>query len=174
MQCAACGRDNPAGRPFCAGCGRPLTAAGGVGVASSDQDPLDLQEAEQSKSWLPDWALTVVSVALIIYSVIMGNIWLLLVAFAVAWVVQMLAGRLDGLLAPFWAVRNLIPRRVRGILAWVLPLGLFFFLSPSPQYFAMTSWLPIIGPDASSFIITTALAALIALLLIREPRLQRV
>jgi hypothetical protein len=38
MKCATCGRDNPAGRPFCRGCGRSLAATGsGPPPAAQDQ-----------------------------------------------------------------------------------------------------------------------------------------
>jgi hypothetical protein len=94
----------------------------------------------------------------------------LVVPIGIAWAMRKFAEQIDGFLTPLWQYRDRVPRQYRMTLAWVVPVVTAFFATASPSVFNMFAWLPIIGPDASVFTFTTAIAALPAYVLIREPK----
>jgi hypothetical protein len=116
----------------------------------------------------------VAGAGLLVYALLSGQWVVVIASLAIAWTMSRFAQRLDAPLAPFWPYRNRLPRPTRVVLAWVLPAAISLLITVHPALGATFSRLPIVGPEASLFICMTTISALVAYVLIRNPRLQPV
>ena len=97
MRCSACGRDNPEGNRFCAGCGQALAPTPSPPVAPAAPRPTDRPpgaaasplsrwiEYAKSGEWMQNRLLTIVLAALLVYSLFLGNPWMIVVSLGIAW-----------------------------------------------------------------------------------------
>jgi hypothetical protein len=160
MACPHCGVDVAPGRGSCAGCGRPAAIHSVEGTARDLRALLRIRLVQVALG------------ALLVYTLLSGEPVVILASIGLAFVMRRFAQRLDEPLTSFWPIRDSIPRKLRMFLAIVLPLivGLLIIVTPLNR---LLSWLPLVGPNASVFIMMTGISTCIAYILIREPVLQR-
>ena len=135
-------------------------ARGGTGAGISWWNEI------RQMGWRKLWPLGLI----LLYVLLTRNFTALIIGFAIAWLIRKYADRIDAALKPIWPLRDRVPKNVRKILAWVVPVLVSFYITTS--LFNLFAWLPVIGPDASVFTFTALIAALIAYILIREPKTE--
>lgn len=107
------------------------------------------------------------------YTLLTRNLTAPVVTIGLAWLLHQFGAKIDGVLTPVWPYRNKIPRQFRAILAWVTPISIAYVITGSATLFALFSWIPFIGPDASVFTCMTIIGTFLMYLLIREPQEHR-
>jgi hypothetical protein len=173
LRCVHCGRDNPDGDRFCSGCGQVLGAAGAVAIqpgatVGQSMGGLGAWLNQLKEQWKKSWPLKILTAVLLIYALLTQNPATILIGIGVGLAMRYLGERLDGPLAPFWPVRDMAPRPIRVVLAFLVPMFIAWQITMTPTIFQRLTFLPYVGPDASVFACITALCALIATLLVRE------
>jgi hypothetical protein len=116
--------------------------------------------------------MVVVGIGLLIYSLVLGQPILVLLTLAMGWAMRKVVDQLDAPLAPFWKIRDVIPYPPRLILGWVAPILVVLWLLAWPPFAPWVSRLPWLRPESWSFLIITAVSAIVAYLFIREPAQQ--
>jgi hypothetical protein len=181
--CVHCGAAVPAGKHFCSKCGHPVAPPDPVvtqpyfdEVRANPPVPppassIDGEGARHLQhDWKTLWPFVLSGGILLIYALLTRNPTALVVTGGLAWAMRRYGSRLDGWLAPLWPFRDRLPRPVRAVAGWVAPVAVAFLITGSPSFFNRLAWLPLLGPDASVFVFTTLIAALIAYILINEPQ----
>lgn len=137
----------------------PASSAGPSAAATAtDRDPgRDLRR------------LVLPAMVVLIYALLARSVTAVAVTAGLAAVLRSSGDRIDRILQPVWSQRDRIPRRVRTVLAWVLPVVLAFYVTGSATLSGRLDGLPLVGPDASVFAVVTAIGGLLSYVLIREP-----
>jgi hypothetical protein len=142
---------------------QPLATAPRASVAAQPSPLAAWLATLRALGWRGLWPLAIV----LVYVVLTRNFTALIVGLFIALIVRTFAGTFDRLLGPFWPYRDRMPRKLRMLLAWLVPLVVSLLITTT--LFNLFAWLPLIGPDASVFVFTALIAAPIAYVLMREP-----
>lgn len=180
MRCASCGAENLPGNRFCAGCGRSLVAGDAPHARPTSAGASTSRPGGAGGGFIADWfarfkeewrrspLLKLLTIVLFIYLLLTQDPGVLVASLVIAAGMRFLADRLDAPLAPFWPIRDVLPRKLRLVLACVVPLAIGYQIAVSPSLIRLLDWLPYIGPDASVFFFMTAITAFVAYVLVRE------
>ena len=190
MKCQNCGVDNLPNSKFCRSCGSLMTTAppsitsapAPVARPPTSQGFSQLQTNENARiatgifhdlktlNWKQHRVLLISAIMLIAYILLARNIIPLIIGFAISFLIRKYSNQIDEHVKPIWPYRNLIPSRLRRILGWVAPVVVALIITNSPFFLGIFGWLPFIGSDSSVFVFTTLIAAILAYILMREPR----
>jgi hypothetical protein len=116
------------------------------------------------------WPYVLSGGMVLIYALLTGSYACVLMGLAIGLALRLLRKRIDRVLAPIIPCRDLVPRRIRAGLAWLLPIAVAYKITASPAILGYLTWLPNMTSEISIFTIITLITALIAFLFIREPQ----
>ncbi len=129
---------------------------------------------QNAKAWEFDWQdlrpYLFSGGIVLCYTLLTGNLTAPVVTIGLALLLRQFGPNIDDVLAPVWPHRDKIPLHFRTILAWVAPVSIAYVITGSAMLFALFSWIPFIGPDASVFTCMAIIGTFLIYLLIREPQ----
>lgn len=120
------------------------------------------------EQWKASPLLKLISAVLLIYALLTQNPMMIVIGIAVGFAVRFLVGRLEGPLAPFWPIRDILPKPVRLVLAFLVPMFIAWKITTTPGLAQKLAFIPSLGQDTSVFATITGICALVACLLVQE------